>query len=218
MKTKAFLFFLLTTTLAFSQYGYRDGNRIGLSAGVSQNTLFTSNFDVKPEYGFAGGLSVRGNYFDNWSMIYGMQFFNNSFSVATLTPSFLNKDTKYTISGVQIKLLLSYNIVKDHLSVDFGPVLQVNGKLSLDAMDENNIIKGTALKANQIVDVSTLSGNAYIGVSGGGKVVRLLVFYQYGFTNIMSNLNSKDGLNALNNNKSFSGNLGTINGQIIFNF
>ena len=72
--------FLLFASSIFAQYNYRDGNRIGISAGVSQTSLFTSNFDSKPEFGFAGGLSVRGNYYDNWSMIYGMQFFYNKFS------------------------------------------------------------------------------------------------------------------------------------------
>jgi hypothetical protein len=213
MKKNILFLLLFSTTLGFAQYGYRDGNRIGLSAGISQTTLFTNNFDVKPELGFAGGLSIRGNYYDNWSMIYGMQFFANNFSLE----STFNQNLKYSVQGVQIRLLLSYNIIKDHISVDFGPVLQVNGKLQLPSSDENKIIKGTMLKASQITDVSPVSGNVYLGCSAGSKTVRALIFYEYGFTNLMNKLNSDSSLQALNNNNSFKGNLGSINGQIIFN-
>jgi hypothetical protein len=212
-KTFLSLTFLIFTTLAFAQYENRDGNRIGISGGVNQSTLMGSNFTTKPGNGFAGGLSVRGNYYDNWSMIYGMQFFVNKFSLE----STFKQDIDYSLSGVQIRLLLSYNIIKDHISFDFGPVLQVNGKMSINSADESKTLNGTLLKANQILDVSKVNGNAYVGISAGSKVVRALVFYQYGFTNVFNSLNSQDGLTLLNGNKSFKGNIGTISGQIIFN-
>jgi hypothetical protein len=112
---------------------------------------------------------------------------------------------------------MSYNIIKDHISFDFGPVLQINGKMSINSADESKTLNGTLLKANQILDVSKVNGNAYVGISAGSKVVRALVFYQYGFTNVFNSLNSQDGLTLLNGNKSFKGNIGTISGQIIFN-
>ncbi len=213
MKKKLTVLLLLLSFCGFSQYGYRDGNRIGISAGVSQTTLFTNNFDAKPELGFAGGLSVRGNYYNDWSMIYGMQFFANSFSLE----SNFNQKLKYNIQGVKVRLLLSYNVVEDHVSVEFGPVLQINGKLQIATTDETKIIKGTLLKAEDIIDVSPVSGNFYLGCSGGSKTVRAVLFYEYGFTNFLNKLNSDDNLRELNNNKSFKGNLGTINFQVVFN-
>ena len=213
MNKKITIFLMLFSFFGFAQSGYRDGNRIGISAGVSQTTLFTKNFDATPELGFAGGLSVRGNYYNNWSMIYGMQFFSNSFSLQ----STLNQKLKYSIEGVQIRLLLSYNVVEDHVSVDFGPVLQINGKLRLANSDENKTIKGTPLKANQIVDVSPISGNVYLGCSAGVKVVRAVIFYQYGFTNILNKLNDNESIQANYDGDAFKGNLGTINAQVIFN-
>ncbi|WP_293875406.1 PorT family protein [Flavobacterium sp.] len=213
MNKKTILLLLLSSMLGFAQNGYRDGNRIGLSAGVSQTTLFTNNFNAKPEMGFAGGLSIRGNYYNNWSMIYGMQFFANNFSLE----STFNQNIKYSIQGVQIRLLLSYNVVQDHVSIDFGPVLQVNGKLGIASSDETKTIKGTLLKANQIIDVSPVSGNFYFGISAGSKTIRAVIFYEYGFTNLLNKLNNDTSLQALNNNNSFKGNLGTINGQVIFN-
>lgn len=213
MKNIFSAFLLMLSATAFAQYGYRDGNRIGISAGVSQTTLFTNNFDAKPEMGFAGGLSVRGNYYNNWSMIYGMQFFSNNFSLM----STFDQKIKYNIQGVQVRLLLSYNVVEDHVSLDFGPVLQVNGKLKLAGSDENKILKGTLLTADKIVDVSTVSGNFYLGCSAGTKTVRAVIFYEYGFTNFLNKLNKDDNLILLNNNDKFKGNLGTINGQVVIN-
>lgn len=213
MKNIFSAFLLMLSATAFAQYGYRDGNRIGISAGISQTTLFTNNFDAKPEMGFAGGLSVRGNYYNNWSMIYGMQFFSNNFSLM----STFDQKIKYNIQGVQVRLLLSYNVVEDHVSLDFGPVLQVNGKLKLAGSDENKILKGTFLTADKIVDVSTVSGNFYLGCSAGTKTVRAVIFYEYGFTNFLNKLNKDDNLILLNNNDKFKGNLGTINGQVVIN-
>ena len=207
----------LTTVSTFAQYGYRDGNRIGISAGVSQSSLFTNNFATKPDIGYNGGLSIRGNYYNNWSMIYGMQFFVNNFKIETSSSSLQKKETQFSLTGIQVRLLGSYNVVKDHVSLDFGPVLQINGKMSVASSDENHIIQGTLLKANQILDVTTINANFYVGFSAGGKVVRANFFYQYGLNNILNNLNSQQGLTALNGNNKFKGNIGTVSGQIIFN-
>jgi hypothetical protein len=213
MNKNLIVLLLFATTIGSAQYGYKDGNRIGISAGVSQTTLFTNNFNTTPETGFAGGLSVRGNYYNNWSMIYGMQFFSNNFSLE----STFDQKIKYNIQGVQVRILFSYNVVEDHVSLDFGPVLQINGKLQIEDSDESKILKGTSLRADQILDISPVSGNFYLGVSAGSRTVRAVVFYEYGFTNILNKLNKDDSLQALNNGDEFKGNLGTINGQIIFN-
>lgn len=212
MNKKISILLLLVSTIGYSQYGYRDGNRIGISAGVSQTTLFTDNFSANPELGFAGGLSVRGNYYNNWSMIYGMQFFSNNFSLE----SNFDQKIKYNLQGVKVRLLLSYNVVEDHVSLDFGPVLQVNGKMKVATSDENKILKGTLLQADQIADISTVSGNFYLGVSAGSRTVRAVVFYEYGFTNILNKLNKDEALKPFYNGE-LKGNLGTINGQVVFN-
>ena len=198
---------------SFAQYREKDGNRIGITLGVSQSTLNTSNFKTNPAIGWNGGMSVRGNYYNNWSMIYGMQFFQNNFEIETTTPTLQKADTKFGLSGAQIRLLLSYNVVKNHVSFDFGPVLQINGKLKCNNTEENNIISGTTLRAKDIADVNTINGNAYVGISAGGIRLRAILFYQYGFTNVLNNLNSQEGLGAYH----FKGNIGTMSAQVLFN-
>ncbi len=213
MRVKLTMLFVLSYLCAFSQDGNRDGNRIGLSGGISQTSLFTSNFKSEHAMGFAGGISVRGNYYNDWSMIYGMQFFANNFSLEAT----FNQKIKYSIQGVKVRLLLSYNVIEDHVSLDFGPVLQINGKLGVAASDESKVIKGTFLKADQILDISPVSGNFYLGCSAGSRTVRAVIFYEYGFTNILNKLNKDVTLQALNNGDNFKGNLGVINAQLIFN-
>ena len=209
--------FLFFTIISFAQYNNKDGNRIGITGGISQSTLFTSNFNAKPGIGYNGGLSVRGNYYNNWSMIFGMQFFQNTFSLETTSATTTLKETDFNFSGAQIRLLLSYNVVKDHVSLDFGPVLQVNGNLTTKSTEANNSIKGTTIKAIQIEEISKFNGNVYIGVSAGNRRLRAVFYYQYGFTNLLNNLNSNTALVTQNGNKDFKGNVGTVSAQILFN-
>lgn len=217
MKRILLIAFILNTSLSFSQYRKNDGNHIGISGGITQTYLYTSNFNTKPELGWAGGFSVRGNFYNDWSMIFGMQFTESNFSVETVNALLQNENVKYKLSGAQIRLLLSANFFDNHASIDFGPVIQVNGKLKVNDGDKNNVINGTALLANDIVDITKINGNFYVGASAGGKHVRATVSYQYGLNNIMNNLNKSDELKIKNNNDEFKGHLGMISGQVLIN-
>ncbi|WP_300564993.1 PorT family protein [Flavobacterium sp.] len=217
MKKSLLLIALVFSLTVFAQRGYRDGNRIGISVGLTQTALMTSNFETKAETGWTTGFSVRGNYYNDWSMIFGMQLFKNQFSVATKSPLLKNEEVKYNSTGAQIRLLLSYNIVKDHVSLDFGPVLQVNDKLKFDSDFENNTISGTLLTANDIINVTKFNGNFYTGISAGNRRVRAIVCYQFGLNNFLNNLNKDDVLRSKNNNNDFKGHLGIVSGQLLFN-
>lgn len=217
MKRILLIVFVLSTTLSFSQYRKNDGNHIGFSGGVTHTSLYTSNFNTKPEIGWIGGLSVRGNFYNDWSMVFGMEFTESNFSVETLNGLLQNENVCYKLSGAQIRLLLSANLVDNHVSIDFGPVLQVNGKLKINRGEKNNVIKGTALLAEDIIDITKVNGNFYIGASAGGKHIRAFIFYQYGLNNIFNNLNKFEDLRIKNNNDDFKGHIGMLSGQILIN-
>ena len=209
MKRLYFTYFLLSSvSLLFSQYNYRDSNRIGISFGVNQFDLNTNDFQTKPGTGWNGGLSMRGNYHDNWDMVYTMQFSENNFSVAT-NSGFITEDTNYKLASAQISLMWSYKIVESHLSLEFGPMVQVNGKLNLEKGKENNIISGTTLLAKDILAISQFNFYPVIGITAGVRHVRLNVSYQYGVNNMLGNLNNK------NLGYSFKGNPGILNGNLI---
>lgn len=193
---------------AFAQYGYRDSNRIGIYFGVNQFTLNTTNFQTKPGTGWNAGLSMRGNFYDDWDMVYAMQFSENNFTTDTKRGVF-SEDTNYKLSSAQISLMLSYKIVENHFSVEFGPIVQVNGKLNVDSGSENNIISGTTLLAKDIVDISQFNFYPTIGITAGVRHFRLNISYQYGINNMLGNLNNKNlGMN-------FKGNAGIVNGNLI---
>ena len=217
MKQLLFIFVFICSFSLSAQYRNKDGNRIGIMAGITQTALKTSNFATKPGTGWIGGLSVRGNYYNNFSAVFGMEFFENHFDIDTFSPSLKNEALDFKTMGVQIRLLASYNLVKDHVSLDFGPVLQVNDKLKINSKSELNTVSGTLLTAKEITDVTKINGNLYAGISAGTRRVRAVVYYQYGFTNFLNNLNKDQTLKVKNNNSNFKGNLGIISGQLLFN-
>ncbi|UGS23681.1 PorT family protein [Flavobacterium channae] len=211
MKRLALLLFMFST-VAFSQRGFKDSNRIGIGAGLTQMNIYTDNFTITPETGWIGGLSVRGNYYNNWQMSFGMFFTDSNFSIPTLK-GLQQTQTNFKMSAVQIYLVPSYVFVEHHLNLEFGPVLQVNGKLGLDKNDETNLLLDQpGLVAKDIVDVSKINANFYVGINGGFKNVRARIGYQYGLTNFFGNLKNNDNVKLLG--EKMKGNIGLISGQL----
>lgn len=195
--------FILISLVCNAQYDYRDSNRIGISFGVNQFDLNTNDFQTKPGSGWNGSLSMRGNYYNNWDMVYALQFSENNFTVKT-DSGFITEDANYKLSSVQISLVWSYKIVENHLSIEMGPLVQINDKLKVEKDQENNIITGTTLLAKDIVDISKFNFYPVIGITAGVRHVRLNISYQYGVNNMLGNLNY-----------GFKGNPGILNGNLI---
>ena len=211
MKKLVVLLVLISSTVV-AQRGNKDSNRIGIGAGVTQMNIYTSNFEVTPESGWIGGLSVRGNYYNNWQMSFGMFFTDSNFSIPTLN-GLAQTQTNFKLSAVQIYIVPSYVAIEDHLNLEFGPVLQVNGKLGVNKNDENNLLLDQpGLIAKDIVDVSKINANIYVGINGGIKNVRARIGYQYGLTNFFGNLKNNDNVKLLG--EKMKGNIGLISGQI----
>lgn len=208
--------FLLISITVFAQYEYRDSNRIGVTFGVNQFTLYTNNFPTKSLNGWNAGLSTRGNFYNDWDMVYAIQFSENHFLVPTKKYSLANEDVKYTLSSAQISLQFSYKFIENHLSVEFGPIIQLNGKLKIDYDKENNIISGTALKAKDILDISKFNLYPTVGITTGVRHFRLNISYQYGLLNTLGNLNTLENPNTKGIN--FKGNSGILNGNLIIYF
>ena len=201
--------FILLSMAAVAQYNYRDSNRIGITFGVNQFTMNTNNFHSTPDMGWNAGLSIRGNFYNDWDMVYALQFSENNFTVATKSFFLANEEVNYKLPSAQISLQLSYKLIENHLSVEFGPLVQVNGKFKIDSNKENNNISGTTLLAKDIVDISKFNFYPTVGITAGVRHFRVNVSYQYGLNNMLENLNTKNlGVN-------FKGNPGIINGDLI---
>ena len=207
---------VLITLVTFSvnaQRGYKDSNRIGIGAGLTQMDIYTDNLTVTPGNGWIGGFSVRGNYYNNWQMSFGMFFTDSNFSIPTTGALGNVKDLSYKLSAVQIYLLPSYVISENHFNVEFGPVLQVNGKLAIDKTRENDVlVDQPTLIAKDLTDITKINANIYVGLNAGVTNFRARLGYQYGLTNVFGNLRNNDNV-KLTGDK-FKGNIGLISAQL----
>ena len=145
-------------------------------------------------------------------MSFGMFFTDSNFSLPSAN-GLLQGKTSFKMSAVQIYIVPSYVVIEDHLNLEFGPVLQVNGKLGIAKKDETNLLLDQpGLIAKDIIDVSKINANFYVGINGGIKNVRARIGYQYGLTNFFGNLKNNDTVKLTG--EKLKGNIGLISGQI----
>lgn len=208
MNKNLIILLLFATTIGSAQYGYRDSNMIGITLGLNQFNVNTSDFETKPGDGWNIGLSMRGNAFNDWDAIYGLQFSEYNFKVATLNQFMSERETNYKLSCANVTFQLSYKFIENHLSVEFGPMVQINGKLAIDENDEDYIVKDNpGVLAKDLTDISNVTVYPVVGLTAGVRNVRLNVTYQYGINNMFGKI---DG--------DFKGNASVVNGNIIFYF
>ena len=208
MNKNLIVLLLFVTTIGSAQYGYRDSNMIGITLGLNQFNVNTSDFETKPGDGWNVGLSMRGNAFNDWDAIYGLQFSEYNFTVATFSQALIERETNYKLSCANVTFQLSYKFIENHLSVEFGPMVQINGKLAIEETDEDYIVKGNpTVLAKDLTDISNVTIYPVVGLTAGVRNVRLNVTYQYGINNMFGKI---DG--------DFKGNASVVNGNIIFYF
>jgi hypothetical protein len=198
---------LVITSFAFAQYGYRDSNMIGITLGLNQFTLNTSDIEAKPGTGWNIGLSMRGNFYNDWDAIFGLQFSEYNYKVVTKKGVSGDRDVNYKLPCANVTFQLSYKFIENHLSVEFGPMVQINGNAQIEKTDETNIVKGTAVTAKDFTKMGNVGVYPVIGLTAGVRNARLNLTYQYGLTNMLGKV---DG--------DFSGHASVINGNVIFYF
>ncbi len=208
MKKITFLVIGLFSMAASAQYDYQDSNMIGITGGVNHMTMVADGIKTKGGSGWNAGLSVRGNFYNNWDVIYAMQFSEYNFSVETSNSIGIPEDTDYTMSGGQVTLQFSYKIVPRHLSVEFGPALHFQGKMEYDRDNKGNIVSGTTLTTEQLRDISKFNASPVVGVTAGFLKFRVNVTYQYGLLNTFQKVNKSYGSHI-------SGHPGVLNANVV---
>jgi len=199
MSLKNILFVTLVVLFiqkSLAQRNYDDYNRIGITGGLTLFDISTSDLTTEQGQGFEGGFTTRGSFRGPFDLIFGISFFNNSIGVKGSVGANGTGDTqsiKYQIQAAQIGFLGSYNIVKHHLSLEFGPILNVNGKMKLDSdRYQDYILEGyTTLRAQDIQDINPINFRVAGGLTAGFKSFRVSALYQYGLTNMLGKLNDK---------------------------
>ena len=202
---------LFATMLAFvalsanAQYDYKDSNRIGISGGINQFTMNSSDFDSKPGIGWNVGLSVRGNFYNDFDMVYDIRFCENKFTVESANPIYDDVETK--IQSAQISLLVSYKFIENHLSVEIGPMFQFNGKLDIAEEDETTPIDGFGTTMKDIQEIPVFNFYPTVGLTGGIRQLRAHLFLQYGVTNMFRGLENAAGGDIKGNGLVLGGNI-----------
>ncbi len=197
---------LVFVTKSFSQKGnYRISNGISLAGGITQFDITTDNFITEQGSGFAGGFFSTVDIPHQWYNIsFGLQFSESNIGISARPSMLANSNPQefidYKLMKVQLALLLNAKIIKDHFTIDFGPMLQYNGKLELKDDSQSNyyINNYSNVTAGDISNISQFNLNGAVGASVGIKNFKLRAQYIYGFTNILKkledqNLNTSDG-------------------------
>jgi hypothetical protein len=183
----------LITISGFAQFKNHPGSFLGFALGLNQVNWNTKDLEITPLTGFQGGISLRGNVYRNFDLVYGLQFTQVKFMVNTTNPSTnLTENIDYKLPGGQIYLLISYKLYGDNLSVELGPVIQYNDKLNFDAKYENYPLVNSLLKVRDFSDITNLNANLAAGTTFGIKNIRLQLQYQLGLNNLLSKANNPD--------------------------
>lgn len=207
MKTVLKLLLMLVVTSTSAQYNYGDSNRIGISGGINQFNLITNDINTTAGIGWNLGLSLRGNFYNDFDMVYGIQFSENRFDVRTNTINGTVEDVELTLPSAQISLLLSYKVIPNHLSVEIGPMVQVNGEFKFEDISESNIVDKTTITVKDLADISRFNFYPTIGVTGGIRNARLAITYQYGVNNMLSGEKGEEKISLKGNGSILSANL-----------
>lgn len=186
-----------------AQRNYKGYNRLGIMGGVTLFDINTTDFQTQQETGFAGGFTTRGAFRNDFDLIYGLSFVANSLSIQGVN----NETVKLNLQGVQLNFLGSYNIIKHHLSLEFGPLLNVTGKLTpVSESQENVVVQGyESLTVADLENIAPINFHVLGGITAGLESFRVTAHYQYGVTNMLNRLNDQ-GLEKTD----FEGNSSTI--------
>ncbi len=202
---------LCFVTKSFSQKGnFRISNGIGIIGGITQFDIDTDNFNTKSSNGFMGGLMATVDIPLRWyNVSFGMQLSENAIEISGRPDLISTQEAfvEYKMFAAQVAMLLHVKVIPNHFTIDFGPMLQYNGRLEFkDKNQEGYYINNyTNLLAQDITNISQFNFNGALGASLGIKNFKLKAQYVYGLTNILKKLEGQD-IDTVGGDSRFKGN------------
>lgn len=169
-------------------------NRLGLQAGANYFNIVTNDFQVDPKVSWTAGFTARASFYENWQFVYGINFYDFQIDIEGREKVELTSPIEaieYNMIGVQGNFFASYKLYDHYLSVEVGPVVQVNGKLEARQDKELWYVGNYNVNAIDIEKVSTFNVNMALGLSGGMETVKFWVQYQYGLNNMLKGLDDE---------------------------
>ncbi|WP_295982310.1 hypothetical protein [uncultured Algibacter sp.] len=202
---------LCFVTKSFSQKGnFRISNGIGIIGGITQFDIDTDNFNTKSSNGFMGGLMATVDIPLRWyNVSFGMQLSENAIEISGRPDLVSTQEAfvEYKMFAAQVAMLLHVKVIPNHFTIDFGPMLQYNGRLEFkDKNQEGYYINNyTNLSAQDITNISQFNFNGALGASLGIKNFKMKAQYVYGLTNILKKLEGQD-IDTVGGDSRFKGN------------
>jgi hypothetical protein len=169
-------------------------NRLGIQAGITHGGINSDNFNTSPKTSYMAGLTTRASFKKQFLIIYGVNFYEFNTSMTGNKTNLLQNPTEidFNVTGVQLNLFLGTKIFGEYLSIEAGPVLQVNSKMTTEDRYKNYFIEDYKIQAEDLEDISKINLNLAANISAGIRDVKFWFQYQYGVNNIFKVLNSKE--------------------------
>lgn len=185
---------LLFVTISSAQSRYDSYNRFGISAGIHQFDIRTDDLVTTKSTGFQAGLSTRGTIARHFDMVYFLHL--NLHEVNVLgreTATAMHQEIPLHLITGKIGVLGSYKIIEKHLSLEFGPALQLSEKFEVDSEFEDYILQGyDSFTARDARQTNRFNVMGVVGISTGFQSFKISLQYEYGFSNVLSKLSVND--------------------------
>lgn len=192
-------------------------NRLGIQAGVNYFNIMTDDLPLQAKPSWTAGFTTRASFYNDLQFIYGINFYDFKLDIdgrTKIEADSPKRAIEYNMIGVQANFFGSYKLLGHNLSVEAGPVVQVNGKLDARQDKEYFYLEGYDIQAIDIEKVSPFNVNIAAGISGGFETLKFWLQYQYGINNILNGVND-EGLKEKDASvPDFKGNLSMVAGGI----
>ena len=174
-------------------------NRLGLQVGANRFNIITDDLTVEPKISWTAGFTARASFYNDFQFVYGINFFDFNVDIQGRerieTPE-ASEMIPYNLIGVQLNFFGSYKLYDHYLSIEAGPVVQVNGKLEARQDKELWYVSTYDVQAIDIEKISPFNVNLAVGLTGGFERAKFWVQYQHGINNMLNGLND-EGLQEL---------------------
>ncbi|GAB2762516.1 hypothetical protein [Salinimicrobium soli] len=169
-------------------------NRLGVQGGVNYFNILTDDLEIQARPSWTAGFTTRASFYNEFQFIYGINFYDFKVDMdgrTKLEETSPKSTIEYNMIGVQANFFGSYKMLGNSLSVEAGPVIQVNGKLNARQDKEYYYLAGYDIQAIDIEKVSPFNVNLAAGISGGLETLKFWLQYQYGINNILNGVNDE---------------------------
>lgn len=190
------IFFFLFNSMIIHAQRLWDGekNQIGIRAGGNYFDIRTDDLPINRGTSWTGGFNTRSDFNENFQWVYGITFFDFKSQVTGREKKEVLdvwEEVDFNMMGIQANFFGSYRVLGDYLSLEAGPVVQVNGEFKPRQDKDFYYIRGYDIQASDLQKVSTINFNFAVGITGGLENLRIWAQYQYGANNFFGKLNNE---------------------------